>query len=84
MEWQLQDAKNRFSQLVQAARQNGPQTVTVRGEPAAVVLSIKDYGALCAGKPNMVEALLAGPAWDDKLCEDVVVRAKSPSRDVIF
>ena len=38
-QWQLQDAKARFSELVRAARERGPQTVTVRGESAVVVLS---------------------------------------------
>ena len=46
MEWQLQDAKNRFSELVQRARQEGPQVVTLRGRRAAVVLSAEAYDAL--------------------------------------
>lgn len=44
--WQLQDAKARFSKLVQYAREEGPQEVTVRGKPAAVVLSVDDYQRL--------------------------------------
>jgi antitoxin Phd len=47
-QWQLQDAKARFSELVRAARESGPQTVTVRGEPAVVVLSQRQYRALRA------------------------------------
>lgn len=39
MTWQLQDAKNRFSEVVQRARREGPQIVTLRGGQAAVVLS---------------------------------------------
>jgi prevent-host-death family protein len=38
-EWQLQDAKNRFSEIVRRARDEGPQAVTVLAKPAAVVLS---------------------------------------------
>ncbi|TAI59496.1 type II toxin-antitoxin system prevent-host-death family antitoxin, partial [Bradyrhizobium sp. Leo170] len=38
MEWPLQDAKNQFSKVVQKARLEGPQVVTLRGERAAVVL----------------------------------------------
>lgn len=45
-QWQLQEAKARFSELVRAARESGPQTVTVRGEPAVVVLSQRQYRAL--------------------------------------
>lgn len=82
MEWPLQDAKNQFSRVVQKARSEGPQIVTLRGERAAVVLSAADYDALRAGRPSLVEDLLAGPAWDDELSEAVSTRATTPSRDV--
>lgn len=45
-DWQLQDAKNRFSQVVRAARDGVPQWVTVHGKRAAVVLSAEAYEAL--------------------------------------
>jgi antitoxin Phd len=38
-EWQLQDAKARFSELVKLAVADGPQVITVHGEPTAVLLS---------------------------------------------
>jgi len=82
MEWQLQDAKNQFSRVVQKARLEGPQVVTLRGERAAVVLSAADYDALRAGRRSLVDDLLAGPAWDDELAEAVTARAKTPGRDV--
>lgn len=44
-DWQLQDAKNRFSQVVRAARDGIPQWVTVHGKRAAVVLSAEAYEA---------------------------------------
>ena len=80
MEWQLQDAKNRFSELVQRARQEGPQVVTLRGRRAAVVLSAEAYDALLRERPSLVDHLLAGPAWDDDLVDAVNLRAKVPSR----
>ena len=43
--WPLQAAKDRFSQLVKAAA-DGPQTVTVHGKPAAIVLSPQAYAKL--------------------------------------
>jgi antitoxin Phd len=43
MEWQLQEAKARFSKLVQKAIDEGPQTVTRRGQPAVVVLSAEQF-----------------------------------------
>jgi len=82
MEWPLQDAKNQFSKVVQKARKEGPQIVTLRGERAAVVLSVADYDALRAGRPSLVDDLLAGPAWDDELTEAVIARATTPSRNV--
>lgn len=80
MDWQLQDAKNQFSKVVQLASSEGPQTVTLRGEPAAVVLSIKDYNNLRADKPSFIDHLMAGPVWDDELVEEINKRSKSPSR----
>ena len=84
MDWQLQDAKNQFSKVVQKARFEGPQEITVRGERAAVVLSAKDYDALRAGRPTLVDDLLTGPAWDDAFADTVDARAKVSSRDVAF
>jgi prevent-host-death family protein len=84
LDWPLQDAKNRFSEVVKRARSEGPQTVTLRGERAAVVLSAADYDALMRKRPSLVEDLLDGPAWDDEFVETVNARAKSPSRDADF
>jgi prevent-host-death family protein len=61
--WQLQDAKNRFSELVTDAQKNGPQIVTRRGAEAAVVLSFEDYKKLSRGrrKRSLVDVLLGAP-----------------------
>jgi len=48
----LQDAKNQFSKVVQKARFEGPQVVTVRGGRTAIALSAHDYDALRAGRPG--------------------------------
>ena len=45
-EWQLQEAKNRLSQVVESACQDGPQTITLRGKPAAVVVSFEEFRKL--------------------------------------
>jgi prevent-host-death family protein len=83
MIWQLQDAKNQFSKLVQKARLEGPQTVTVRGERTAIVISAAEYDILRAGRPTLVDDLLNGPAWDDVLAEAVETRSKRPSRGIV-
>jgi prevent-host-death family protein len=45
-EWQLQEAKAQFSEVVRRAHAVGPQWVTKQGKPAAVVLSVDDYDRL--------------------------------------
>ena len=46
VEWPLQDAKNKFSALVNAALAGEPQRVTRRGQPAVVVLAAEKYDRL--------------------------------------
>ena len=64
-EWPLQDAKNKFSALVNAALAGDPQRVTRRGQPAVVVLASEEYERLChlekANAPTLVELLLEIP-----------------------
>lgn len=84
MNWQLQDAKNRLSEVVTRARKEGPQVVTVRGRRAAVILSAEGYDALLAARPSIVDRLLDGPAWDDELVEAANRREKTPGRPVEF
>ena len=83
MNWHLQDAKNNFSKLVREAIKNGPQTVTLRGARAAVVLSAEDYDRLNEKKPSLADHILAGPAWDDDIVELINQRSKTPSRPPI-
>jgi prevent-host-death family protein len=67
-QWSLQDAKNSFSAVVEAASKGTPQTVTKRGKPAVVVLSVAVYEKLLhkdAVKPSFVEHLLSFPQGDD-------------------
>ena len=59
--WQLQDAKNRFSEVVDKACREGPQTVTRRGHPAVVVVSVKDYRRLRKGASGLVDFLRRSP-----------------------
>jgi prevent-host-death family protein len=82
MNWHLQDAKNNFSKLVQRARTEGPQTVTLRGKRAAVVLSAEDYDRLAGTRKTLVEYLLTGPEWDDDFAKEVTRRPQTMIRDV--
>ncbi len=62
--WKLQDAKNRFSQLVEEALAHGPQYVTRRGVETVVIVSVEDYEALASHKPPFTDFLLSCPKLD--------------------
>jgi prevent-host-death family protein len=62
--WQLQEAKQRFSELVRHARADGPQVVTRHGEEVAVVVSIEEYRRLTDELPSFKDFLLAAPDLD--------------------
>jgi antitoxin Phd len=67
--WALQEAKAKFSELVRRAQSEGPQTVTVHGQPTVVVTA---YQAPKIDLTNMtgadfVRALSAGPPFDLEL-----------------
>jgi antitoxin Phd len=58
--WQIQEAKARFSELLRASVEDGPQTVTRRGVPLAVLVSAAQWNALSrAGAPTLKDLLLA-------------------------
>lgn len=84
MTWPLQDAKNRFSELVQCARNVGPQVVTLRGTPAAVVVSYDEYQRLTGARPSLAQFLLDGDPWTDEVADLVNERSKKPARDIDF
>jgi prevent-host-death family protein len=54
--WQMQEAKNRFSELVRRARDDGPQIISVHGQDAVVVMKVDEYQHLCGqGAASLVE-----------------------------
>lgn len=63
--WQLQDAKARFSEFLDAAIEQGPQVVTRRGVEAAVLVPMEEWRRLQqARRPNIKELLLGeGPRF---------------------
>lgn len=81
--WSLQHAKNSFSAVVEAALKGAPQTVTKRGKPAVVVLSVDEYQRLSrrhgAETPSLVDHLLDMPQDDGAFA-----RARVKPRDVDF
>jgi prevent-host-death family protein len=87
-DWQLQDAKNRFSEVVKRARADGPQTVTVHGQRAAVVVSAREFDALARPPVSFVDFLLGDSAtqdaWPDDVVETINDRDTDPGRDIAF
>ncbi|HEY7147179.1 MAG TPA: type II toxin-antitoxin system Phd/YefM family antitoxin [Streptosporangiaceae bacterium] len=65
MRWQVQDAKQRFSELIRTAHADGPQVVTRHGEEIAVVIDIADYRRLKGEVTDFKDYLRAGPVFDD-------------------
>ncbi len=67
MAWQLQDAKARFSELIDTTLRDGPQVVTRRGVETAVVVPMDEWRRLKAGaRPTLKDWLLAPtPRFDD-------------------
>ncbi|GHV13930.1 antitoxin [Fibrobacterales bacterium] len=61
--WQLQEAKAKFSDLVRQTV-HSPQTITVRGEPVAVLLSIKKYRSITKPRQNLCDFLQSSPLAD--------------------
>ena len=84
MEWQLQNAKMKFSELVRRACDEGPQIVTVHGKRNAVVLSNKDYTALVSKKPGLTKFLLSGKPWPTDVVNSINNRGRDVPRDVEF
>lgn len=77
MTWNLTDAKNKLSEVVDLALTEGPQTIT-RRKDAVVVISAADYAELAGHKPDFKEYLLQGTGLD----ELDLARDRSPGRDV--
>jgi antitoxin Phd len=62
--WQADQAEPRLDDLIERTRTEGPQTIARHGAVRAVLLSIEDYNALIARKPDFKAHLLGGPKFD--------------------
>jgi antitoxin Phd len=61
MGWQLQEAKNKFSEVVDQAVKNGPQEITRHGKKTVVILSIRDYQSLLGRKGTLADFFKHSP-----------------------
>jgi prevent-host-death family protein len=62
-EWALQDAKARLSEVVRLAMEHEPQEITLRGEPAVVVISREDYDRMTKPRESLVEFMRRSPLY---------------------
>jgi prevent-host-death family protein len=59
--WQLQEAKSKFSQVVEEAVPSGPQVITKRGVEAAVVISYEEYQQMLASRGSLSDFFRRSP-----------------------
>ena len=79
--WQLQDAKNRFSEIVNKALRDGPQVVTRRGKKTVVIMSVEQYQILVKPKLNIVDFFQESPLRGEDLD---LTRNKDSAREVVI
>jgi prevent-host-death family protein len=78
MRWQLQEAKQRFSELVRSTLEEGPQVVTRHGEDVVVVVAAREYREAMADNAGFAEFLLDAPDFAALDLE----RSSAPAREV--
>jgi prevent-host-death family protein len=64
VQWQIQEAKQRFSELVRQAETAGPQVVTRHGQEVVIVLAAEEFRRLQAGLPDFKQFLMSAPELD--------------------
>ncbi|MHA6762869.1 type II toxin-antitoxin system Phd/YefM family antitoxin [Streptacidiphilus sp. PAMC 29251] len=84
VQWQVQEAKQRFSEVLRRAHEDGPQVVTRHGAEVAVVIDIGEYRRL-KGEELSFKGFLTTPAeaWSEGFAEavDEIVAARQDDRE---
>ena len=76
--WQLQEAKAKFSEVVRMA-ESEPQIVTMRGRPAVVIISQREYLKLVKPKPSFLELMQSAQLSDSEI---EIERDRSRAREI--
>ena len=79
--WKLQDAKAKFSEVVENAVKNIPQYITRRGQKAVVIMSTEEYEKITSNKLNFKDFLIKCPKTDQNFNFE---RQKDYSRSTEF
>jgi len=67
--WQIQEAKQRFSEMIRAVTSKGPQVITRHGEDIAIVIDVSEFHRLTRAAVNLTDVLLGGPKVDDSIID---------------
>ena len=80
-QWQLQEAKARFSEVVRRAKEEGPQHVTVHGREEVVIIAADDFRRLAGDRSGkaLVDAMRTAPGRSTAIEPR---RLRMPVRDV--
>jgi prevent-host-death family protein len=80
--WQVQEAKQRFSEVLRRVKDEGPQIITRHGEEIAVIIDMSEYRHCTGKKPDFDEFLLTGPKFSDEFLEELekIVRERRSER----
>jgi prevent-host-death family protein len=79
--WQLQEAKNKLSEVVDRALKDGPQTITRRGKITAVLVSARDYEKMVQPRNSLVDFFRESPLFGVELD---IERVEDYAREVQF
>ena len=78
--WQLQEAKNKLSEVVEEALKHGPQVITKRGVETAIVLSYAEYRKLQLAQQSLSSFFRSSPLVDFDLA---LIRDTTSNRESI-
>lgn len=67
--WPLQEAKTRFSEVVELSIKEGPQMIARDGRETVVILAVHDYRRLCGARQDLINCLLNAPKGEAIDCE---------------
>jgi prevent-host-death family protein len=76
--WQLQEAKNKFSRVIENAVNDGPQIITKRGVEVAIIISYSEYQQMLASRGKLSAFFQDSPLVDVELD---LTRDKSETRE---
>lgn len=77
--WTAADAKAKFSEVMDRARSDGPQTITRKGRPAVVIVAAEEWERKTRRQGNLAEWFAASPLRDSGL---TIERLKDPPREI--